>query len=527
MKDIIIQNTNEENKFGFDINFFKSSVTDKYLMLEGVASDSLIDCESEKIDPECLKSIKDQILNGDIPIYPRHQGMEWDDEMGIIEDAKIIINKALETGEEIYQLYVKLRLDRTDDKVKKLEKLLTKGRKIGMSIGGGITKVGIGSYKFKSSNGAELNKTCRVIKAVILDHICITKSPVNPRAWISNMMKSLTKIGKDQQQYEDSIIHLEEPANMSEQKQESSVPEEKEQENLEQNVSEEVAKAKNIEQEQVLAKSEPETDSQVEDLEKSKTKTIEIQQQIEKVYSSMDEVKNLLKSVITSVEKIHPNNDSEETISLQELEESIAKAIDSKISNINKSMSVYEAVENLMKDMQDAVEDNKDKFVVLCDCYKPGYRFDVYLSEVNIDNTAIVHISIWNEEYEKIACKNYMISWDNATESIVFGFDSAFEVERKWVAVNENINKGETPNKENIEKSLSDKENLDSTQREPLTKSMEGAVIEGSPYEDSVKQESVENTPTFKNAPEYVDYILKGGKEIPEYTSKFAKAIVI
>ena len=154
---------NNKKGFEFDLDLLKSYSDDDYFYIEGIASDNLIDQEAERIDLEALKSMQKQIISNSIPIYPRHKGMEWDDEMGVVDDSKILSYNDAKVG-DIFQLFVNLKLDKKDPKVQKLESLVLKGRKIGMSVGGAIKDAAWSMFTYKGKDGL-----ARTIKSKIIN----------------------------------------------------------------------------------------------------------------------------------------------------------------------------------------------------------------------------------------------------------------------------------------------------------------------------------------------------------------------
>lgn len=179
------------NGFEFDLDYFKSEIDEsgQYLYIEGIASDSLLDVQADRVSKACLDSIHAQMTSKAIPIYPKHNDMDWSDEFGEIVSSKLLT--ARDADREVYKLWIKAKLDRREAYTKKLEDQIDRGKTLGFSIGGKLLQSIKEPKVFVKADGTSVVYEIRTVNDVKLDHVCVTRKPVNPRTWITNIIKSL------------------------------------------------------------------------------------------------------------------------------------------------------------------------------------------------------------------------------------------------------------------------------------------------------------------------------------------------
>lgn len=140
--------------------------------LEGVASGTKVDLQGERMAKECVEAMKAQINGGAIPLRSSHYS-DWDEEIGVIKSGDV------NPGGE---LIVKVWLDKAHEKAQTLWRKMNgvPGKvdpaKLGMSIGG---------YLLNATEELIDGTLTRVIRALELDHICVTSRPAYPDAWIT------------------------------------------------------------------------------------------------------------------------------------------------------------------------------------------------------------------------------------------------------------------------------------------------------------------------------------------------------
>jgi len=155
--------------FKFDIDLLKAEQTDEGLFLSGVASTTGTDKQNEAMSPNALKSMVE--TEGIIPIVTSHNA-----------EAKDVIGEVVSHSIDDQGRYViKARLEEDSDDATRMFKLVQKGHKMGFSVGGRVLSASPG-----------LNKSVkRVIDRVELDHIMLTRRPVNPQTFATAITKAL------------------------------------------------------------------------------------------------------------------------------------------------------------------------------------------------------------------------------------------------------------------------------------------------------------------------------------------------
>jgi phage head maturation protease len=163
-------------KFFFDTDeMLKAEETENGMFLSGVASTTGIDKQFEVMSANALKSMVE--TTSIIPIVTSHNA-----------EAKDVIGEVTAHSIDAEGRYViKAELDRNDPDAVRLFKQVQKGHRIGFSVGGRILSAKPG-----------VNKSVkRVIDKVELDHIMITRRPVNPETFATALTKALSAYPED------------------------------------------------------------------------------------------------------------------------------------------------------------------------------------------------------------------------------------------------------------------------------------------------------------------------------------------
>ena len=142
--------------------------------VEMIASSTRVDAYRDRMSGNALAEMAAQATGKDF--LPEHRA-EWHDLLGTVVDGKA--TDTLFTATAV--------LDpssvRAEEKADSLFKLVTKGKRIGVSIAGFIRRV-----MFEED---ETGREVRVIDSIRLDHIAVTRSPANEDAFIIGISKSL------------------------------------------------------------------------------------------------------------------------------------------------------------------------------------------------------------------------------------------------------------------------------------------------------------------------------------------------
>jgi len=156
-------------QFLFDIDLVKAEQDEQGLFLVGVASTSDKDLQNEILSADALKSMVDD--NDDLPLTNSHKA-EVSDIIGRV------VEKHLDAQN---RLVIKAQLDDEDPEAKRIFNKIAKGHKVGFSVGGRIVEATNGFAKGAS----------RIVNRVKLDHIMVTRKPVNPNTFAVALHKAL------------------------------------------------------------------------------------------------------------------------------------------------------------------------------------------------------------------------------------------------------------------------------------------------------------------------------------------------
>jgi HK97 family phage prohead protease len=153
------------NEFKFFIPLKKGSNDS----LMGIASTISVDRDSEKMSSQALEDMRREIVEKGVNLFGNHEH-QWENTMGVIKEASISDN----------QLLIKATLDdpTTNPKVNMLLTKLARGIKLGLSVGGSVTKE---RWEFDKS----INQKVKVIDGVKLYEISIVGIPSNSDSFLS------------------------------------------------------------------------------------------------------------------------------------------------------------------------------------------------------------------------------------------------------------------------------------------------------------------------------------------------------
>lgn len=158
--------------------------------IEGVASNTSLDLHGDRMGASALKTMADSLKLHNIPMNDDHN-KGWSSEFGDV--TKLFVN-------DDEELVLEAELSEMS-KAKDLWYALTeKNKKLGLSIGGYVKDYEL--VQEESDNKDEEPKWVRVYKDIELDHIAVTKSPANPKTWVSAIAKSLKNSDKEKEMLE-------------------------------------------------------------------------------------------------------------------------------------------------------------------------------------------------------------------------------------------------------------------------------------------------------------------------------------
>lgn len=151
------------------------------LVLEGVASSSIKDRHGDTILPSALIDMEKAARNN-LTIFLNHSYDVPEDVAGSVKHAEIASSAVDESGNPIFDLAYKVKIDRTNARAVKAHQSMMGGTKLGMSIGARIPE-----------GGAVRNKKTGTLLITHLDLLetSIVGIPANPRSWIDSVAKSI------------------------------------------------------------------------------------------------------------------------------------------------------------------------------------------------------------------------------------------------------------------------------------------------------------------------------------------------
>lgn len=178
------------NRFQFEIPLLKVKekvVKDKdgnektERFVEGVASSTNIDLHGDRMAPSAIESMADSLKQHVILLNAEHD-KSWQSEIGEITELDVV-----KEGKN-YNLVLEAKLDEMSKSNDLWYALTEKQKKLGLSIGGYVKE-----YEMVKEGEDEdgFPKWHRIFKIIELDHVAVTSSPANPKAWVAAIEKSL------------------------------------------------------------------------------------------------------------------------------------------------------------------------------------------------------------------------------------------------------------------------------------------------------------------------------------------------
>jgi len=152
--------------------------------LIGVASTISVDRDDEKMSENALSDMVKEIKEKGVNLFGNHEH-GWENTLGAVTEADLKEN----------QMYIKTILDnpQTNPKVPMLLNKLARGIKLGLSVGGTVTKL---KYEYSK----ELGKKIKVIDGVKLYEISVVGIPSNADSFLT-IPQAISKSMKEKDLY--------------------------------------------------------------------------------------------------------------------------------------------------------------------------------------------------------------------------------------------------------------------------------------------------------------------------------------
>ena len=154
------------------------------LHVVGTTSSTIRDLHGDEMTLSALKSMEETAKNN-MTVFLNHNYNVPDDIFGSVTDARIVKRFDDETGAEVYDLDVDVRVVGEDENplAMKTYRAIKRGVKLGLSIGARVDKVS----KKKGDGGEDTY----VIESVRLLETSVVGIPANQRSYLQNALKSL------------------------------------------------------------------------------------------------------------------------------------------------------------------------------------------------------------------------------------------------------------------------------------------------------------------------------------------------
>jgi HK97 family phage prohead protease len=137
------------------------------MYIEGVASTTNVDHDGERMAPEAIDAMIEQVNKTGVPLMNEHQ-KSWDSRIGDIFKA---------WKDERGQMYIKAKLDKDSSRAVDLYKAMKKGLQVGLSVAGFIQR-----SAQELVDG--LGKRAKTFYDVVLKEISVTNRPSNFDTWL-------------------------------------------------------------------------------------------------------------------------------------------------------------------------------------------------------------------------------------------------------------------------------------------------------------------------------------------------------
>jgi len=153
-----------------------NEIEERYV--EGIASGTELDLHGDRMAPSAIESMAKSLKQHIINLNNEHD-TSWSSEIGDI--TKLIVS-------ENDNLEIVAKLNEMSSSKDLWYALTEQNKKLGLSIGGYVKE-----YEMIKEGEGEDEKWVRLYKKIDLDHIAVTSRPAYPKAWVSNIAKSIKK----------------------------------------------------------------------------------------------------------------------------------------------------------------------------------------------------------------------------------------------------------------------------------------------------------------------------------------------
>jgi len=150
----------------------------------GTTSSTIRDLHGDEMTLSALKSME-ETAKQNMTVFLNHNYNVPDDIFGSVTDARIVKRYDQESGQDVYDLDVDVRVVGEDENplAMKTYRAIKRGVKLGLSIGAKVDKVS----KKKGDGGEDTY----VIESVKLLETSVVGIPANQRSYLQNALKSL------------------------------------------------------------------------------------------------------------------------------------------------------------------------------------------------------------------------------------------------------------------------------------------------------------------------------------------------
>ena len=153
-----------------------NEVEERYL--DGVASGTDLDLHGDRMSPSAIESMAKSLKQHVINLNNEHD-TSWSSEIGDINELTVTDKN---------DLTIKAKLNKMSTANDLWYALTEQNKKLGLSIGGYVK-----DYEMVKEGEGKDEKWVRLYKKIDLDHIAVTSRPAYPKAWVSNIAKSINE----------------------------------------------------------------------------------------------------------------------------------------------------------------------------------------------------------------------------------------------------------------------------------------------------------------------------------------------
>lgn len=152
------------------------------ILVSGISSSTSIDHYGTEMSLRALKLMAIQMMSDSgVPYLPNHfsaaGAVEWDEVIGRTVHAEIVpaetVAKPFNEAESQFMLRTTIKLYGDEEKAKALIRRISRGEKIGQSVGGWFTHLQV-----VQNEDGDVDRV--IVQGVELDHLAVTRAPANP-----------------------------------------------------------------------------------------------------------------------------------------------------------------------------------------------------------------------------------------------------------------------------------------------------------------------------------------------------------